>query len=593
MVRKNNKKAAHVRNGKEDTKREDKDISERVFKNLLDEAPLGISVSRGEKVLYVNKAYRRLYRIPHGFRIVGRSHMIFVAQEDQERVARYNAARMIKGGDAPRSYDTWSVRMDGTRVPIHVSVTPIRFGGSPAELVILEDITERKQAEQRLYHLSRYDTVTGLPNRLLFSETLLQAIAQAALDRRMLAVLFIDLDRFKEVNDSLGHIVGDLILQEIAERLTQLASHPDAVARTGSDEFAFLLPVITRNKDVELKVAEVLAACQRPLAVPSQELHITASIGVSLYPGDGEDPEALMRHADMALLRAKTQGGNIHSFFAPDMGESATVRVALKSKIRKALDAEQFLVYYQPMVSTSTGRMFGVEALVRWNHPEMGVIPPAAFIDMAEETGLILPLGEWIMRSACRQNRTWQITGLPPIKVAVNLSARQFQHRDLVEVIKEILQEIALEPSFLELEITESAAMWDMDRTIQILKKLRGLGICIAIDDFGQGYSSLSCLKRFPVTSVKIDRSFIREVASNPDDAAIVQAIINMAHAFQLEVVGEGVETMGQLDFLISAGCDAVQGFLFGRAAPAADFLKQFSTSLRWNNCSKAPHGAR
>lgn len=465
--------------------------------------------------------------------------------------------------------------------------------GEPVALEgFIIDITERKLSEERLQYLAHHDALTGLPNRALFLEHLRLALITAARHQRLVAVLFLDLDRFKLINDTLGHASGDLLLKAVAERLTaslrrsdtvaRLQNHSNTVARLGGDEFTLLLTDIAQTQDVPVIVQRIANAFIAPFIVEGHELFVTPSIGISLYPNDGENAEKLLRNADMALYRAKDQGRNNYQFYLPEMNVKVSERLAMENHLRRALEREELLLHYQPQVDLNTGRIIGMEALVRWHRPDSGLVSPAKFIPLAEETGLIIPLGEWVLRAACAQNKAWQESGLPPIRIGVNLSGRQFQQKGLIETVRRALGETRLSAEYLELELTESILMQKVETITSALSELDAMGIQISIDDFGTGYSSLSYLKRFPISKLKVDRSFVNDITTDPDDAAITAAIITMAHSLKLKVVAEGVETADQLAFLKSLKCDGMQGYLFSRPLPskeATELLKK-GTSL-------------
>jgi diguanylate cyclase (GGDEF)-like protein/PAS domain S-box-containing protein len=447
------------------------------------------------------------------------------------------------------------------------------------------DITERKQAEERIDHLANYDSLTGLPNRALFEDRLPQSLSLAQRNHQMLVVMFLDLDRFKIINDTLGHTVGDQLLFGVAERLTRCLRGSDTVARFSGDRFALSLTQISRTEDA-VKIAQraenhaveiaqsILDALKSPFNFQGQELYVTASIGISVYPDDGNHPQALLQNAGAALTRVKEQGGNGYQFYAVNMNAKALQQLALENGLRRALEREEFVLYYQPQVDINSRRILAVEALIRWQHPELGLVSPLDFIPLAESNGLIVPIGEWSLRTACAQAKCWQENGLPPLRMSVNLSARQFEQQDLLEMIARVLTETELDPSYLELELTESSIMKNADRTIDTLLRLKEMQIQIAIDDFGSGYSSLSHLKRFPIDRLKIDRSFVQEASTNPTDAAIIMAIITLAQNLRLKVIAEGVETAEQLKFLHLLRCDEIQGYLFSKPL-AASALKQ------------------
>jgi diguanylate cyclase (GGDEF)-like protein len=440
-----------------------------------------------------------------------------------------------------------------------------------ANLSLHEALAEVRMAEEKIKDLAYHDSLTALPNRLVFTDRLALAVNQAQRQGSRLAVLFLDLDHFKVINDSLGHSLGDLLLQEVAGRLTGCLRAGDTVARLGGDEFTLLLPGVQGPAEAERVAGKVLDTLRNPYRLEGRELFITASMGISLYPDDGEDADTLVRNADAAMYRAKEQGRDSHRLYAPRMNDMATERLALETALRRALANEELVLHYQPLVEIGSGRLHGVEALLRWRHPEKGLLWPSDFLALAEATGLILPIGPWVLRTACAQAQAWHAQDLRELRVAVNLSARQFQQADLAEQVRRALRDTGLPPHCLELEITETNAMQNTDATVRTFGELKALGVRISIDDFGVGYSSLGTLKRLPIDTIKIDRSFIRDITTDPDDAAIVTAVIAMAHTLKLRVVAEGVDMEEQLTFLRSQGCDLMQGHLFGPAAPAEE----------------------
>ncbi len=455
------------------------------------------------------------------------------------------------------------------------------------------DITARKRAEETIKHMAYHDSLTDLPNRTLFQDRLTVALAQARRKRRMAAVMFLDLDRFKVVNDTVGHALGDDLLQGVAERLTGLVREGDTVARVGGDEFTLLLAEVERAEDVVEVAERVLDTLRQPWVLNGHEFRITASIGIAMFPNDGEDADSRLRNADTAMYRAKDQGRDNYELYTPKMNARIAERLALENSLRHGLERGEFLVYYQPQVDIASGRIVGMEALVRWQHPERGLVFPAEFIPMAEETGLIVPLGAWVMRTACAQNKAWQAAGIPPMRVAVNLSARQFQQRNLTEMVDEVLKETGLEARWLQLEITEGVAMQDVESNIAVLRELRQMGVQIAIDDFGTGHSSLSYLSRLPIDVVKIDQSFIQDLTTDPNGAAIARSIIVMAHNLKLRVIAEGVETEEQLEFLKKRRCDEMQGYLFSKPAPAEAFEEMLRRGGRTSRARRPVEASR
>jgi diguanylate cyclase (GGDEF)-like protein len=438
---------------------------------------------------------------------------------------------------------------------------------------LLED--EREAAELatvEIEHLAYHDAMTGLPNRPLFIDRLIVALAQAARGNHRLAVFFLDLDRFKDINDSLGHSTGDQMLKEVAERIRRCVRDGDTVARFGGDEFTLMIPRIENVEDAAKIAQKIIETLKIPFFINERELFVTTSIGISLFPNDGADPETLVRNADTAMYRAKDQGRDNYQLYAPAMNARALERLALENMLRKALSQKELVLYYQPLVAVDTRSIIGLEALIRWRHPELGLLSPAHFISVAEVSGLIIPIGEWVLRTACRQIKAWHRKLDHRISVSVNLSARQFQQPDLVEQIRRAIEESGIDPSCLELEITESNAMQNADNTIYTLRDLKALGVSIAMDDFGTGYSSLNYLKRFPIDTLKLDQTFVRDVTTDPSDAAIVSAVIAMAHSLDLTVIAEGVETEEQFAFLQAQQCDRVQGYLYSAPLSAEEF---------------------
>jgi diguanylate cyclase (GGDEF)-like protein len=426
-----------------------------------------------------------------------------------------------------------------------------------------------KQRTAQVDHLSYHDGLTGLPNRTLFEDRVAQAILAAQRNRRMLAVMLLDIDRFQTTNDTLGPVIGDRVLCDVAERLGGCVREGDSIARLGSDEFAILLTQLESTEDAENLHQKIVAAFRHPFQCGAHELYLTASKGISFYPLDGTNTHSLLKNAGAALCEAKEQGGDGYQAYRAAMNAGSLKRLELENSLRRALDRDEFVVYYQPQADVSTRNITGVEALVRWQHPELGFISPAEFIPLAEETGLMVPLGEWVLRTACAQAKAWQRAGFTNLSVSVNLSLRQFRQTNLTGMVEQVLTETGLAPSCLELELTESSVMKNTERAVATLRRLQALGIRIAIDDFGTGYSSLNYLKNLPIDTLKIDRSFVRDAATNPVDAAIVQAIITLAHSLNLRVKAEGVETQEQLDFLRRLRCDEIQGYLLSRPLPA------------------------
>jgi diguanylate cyclase (GGDEF)-like protein/PAS domain S-box-containing protein len=435
----------------------------------------------------------------------------------------------------------------------------------------VRDITGRKQAEARIHYMALHDALTGLPNRILLQDRLTQALALACRNQKRVAVLMVDLDHFKNINDSLGHHIGDSLLEAVSRRLRTCLRESDIVARLGGDEFVIALPAVSGDKDIEEVVEKVNASLLETFTIECHELKISGSIGISQYPTDGENPGILLQAADTAMYAAKAKSRGGYRFFSPELNAATQRRLMLVNDLQEALTREQFVLHYQPQISTRSGTMTGVEALIRWNHPLHGLISPMEFIPLLEETGLIVQVGKWVLKTACMQNVAWQKGGLSPVRMAVNVSAHQFYRGDLVRTVEEVLQETQLHPRWLELELTESLTLDDSETTITIMNKLKLLGVGLSLDDFGTGWSSLSYLRRFPIDRLKIDRSFMRDVTTQPAAEAIVTSIIDLARNLGLTCIAEGVETADQLDYLERKKCAEIQGFFYSPALPAVD----------------------
>jgi len=439
---------------------------------------------------------------------------------------------------------------------------------------IFEDITERKRMEEEIKRQAYHDALTGLPNRIVFMDRLDLAVTQAHRNKQNLAVLFLDLDRFKDINDAYGHSIGDQLLKEVALRLKSCLRETDTVARMGGDEFSIMLSDVKQMEDASRIARKIIATIQQPYNFSDYELHMSTSIGISIYPDDSIRPEMLLRNADIAMYHAKGQGRSNYQFYSPTMKARTIERMMFENNLRRALDRGELVVFYQPQVDIATRKMVGAEALIRWQHPELGLLSAAQFISLAEKTGLIDSIGEYVLQTVCKQNKALQEAGCPPICMTVNLSAHEFQNPGIIDKVSQILQETGLEPQFLELEITESIAMRDAALTSDKLGKLSEMGILFSLDDFGKGYSSLNYLKKFPIRKLKIDQSFIRGLKEDPDDQAIVNAVVQMAHSLKLRVVAEGVETDDQMLFLRSCNCDQMQGYLYSEPLPIEVFQK-------------------
>ncbi len=449
---------------------------------------------------------------------------------------------------------------------IALSHQPMPDGGV---VVIFEDVTEREQAEARAQFLAIHDELTGLPNRLVFSQAVSDTVKAGRRYGQEFAVMFADLDRFKIINDTLGHAAGDAMLTEIANRLRQCVRESDVVARVGGDEFIILLREVSDANQVTTVARKILSIVVKPLIIQGQECRVTASIGISMFPSDAQDGETLIKNADAAMYAAKEDGCNALRFHSREIKNQSIERLMLETSLRRALERNELLLYYQPMQDLSRGSISGVEALLRWNHPDLGLLQPSRFIPLAEETGLIVPIGKWVLENACNQNMAWQRQGLRAIRIAVNLSPRQFADPNLLNDVRAALEKSGMPPQLLELEITESMVMQNVERAARVLEAIKSLGVMLAIDDFGTGYSSMSLVKKFPIDVLKIDRSFVREITNDSEDKAIADAIIALGRALNLTIVAEGVETVEQEAFLRAHNCDEVQGYLISRPVPA------------------------
>jgi diguanylate cyclase (GGDEF)-like protein/PAS domain S-box-containing protein len=544
--------------------------SETRFRLLAETAPCAILIYQGEKFSYVNEAATAIAGYTRE-EFLSMSFWDLVHPEMRELVWERGLARQ-RGEPVPPSYEIKIVRKDGEERWLSFSAGRIDFGGVPAALGAAFDVTEKKRAEEQVRALAYHDALTGLPNRLLFNDRLALAVAQARRKGERLAVLFLDLDGFKAVNDTLGHNLGDLLLRSTAERIQSALRAVDSVARLGGDEFILLLPGIRRVEEAARVAEKVLESIRAPVALEGHELFVTASMGISVYPEDGEDVETLVKAADTAMYRAKEQGRDRYQLYTPSMNARALERMALENSLRKALARSELLVHYQPVLDLASGRIHGVEALLRWKNAERGeVLPASDFIAMAEVTGLIVPIGPFVLAAACRQARAWQRLGYADLRMAVNLSARQLQQPDLVSQVRKAALEADLDPRMLDLEVTENQTAQNGDALRETLLELKALGVRITIDDFGIAASSLRHLRRLPIDALKIDRSFVSDLLISADDAAIARAVIALAHSLQLQVVAEGVETEEQRALLTDLGCDLVQGHLLSHPVSAEE----------------------
>lgn len=471
--------------------------------------------------------------------------------------------------------EVMGLRKDLSAFPLELKTSQISIQERLLFIITARDISDRKDAERRISHLASHDALTNLPNRTLLQDRIQQTLAHNSRHNQQAAVIFIDLDRFKVINDTLGHDVGDGLLLEAAARLVAGVRSDDTVARQGGDEFIILLSEISHPEDAGVIAQKLLDSLLQPFTIKGKELHISASIGIAIFPDDGSDMESLLKNSDIAMYHAKESGRNNYQFFSPEMNEQAAEKLTLIGDLRHAVARNELFLVYQPVVDMISGDMAGIEVLLRWQHPVLGLISPVKFIPLAEESGLVLPISEWVLRSACKQLLVWQKQGCEVPRLAINLSAKQLLQKSLADTIALILGETGVEPHFIGLEITESMLVHNIEEVVETLLKLSNMGLEISIDDFGTGYSSLSYLKRFPINKIKIDKSFVDDIATHPDDAAIVKAIIAMAHGLSMKVVSEGVETKLQLDFLRQQGCEQYQGNIFSKPLPASEMASK------------------
>ncbi len=537
-------------------------------------------------IQYVNPAYEQITGYPLK-EVLGKNASVVKSGEHSKSFYE-ELWRTVVAGQVFRGVMI-NRKKDGSLYYEEKTITPLKdAGGNIVRFVSTgKDITERRQSQERLHHLAHHDPLTGLPNRVLLQDRLNQAMREADRLDRLVAVMFLDLDRFKTINDTLGHHMGDALLKAAAERLAICLRPGDTVSRLGGDEFTIILANVAHVDDVARVAQKILDQFVSPFRVGGRDLFVSPSIGITLYPLDEKQPENLLKDADVAMYRAKELGGNRFQFYTPELNLRAARRLELETGLRHALERQEFILHYQPLVDMKTGRIRGMEALLRWQHPEFGLIPPLDFIPLAEEIGLIIPIGEWALKTACAQIKAWHKTGFPALQVAVNLSSKQLRDKNLITAVQQALTESGLEPQYLDLELTESVLMQDMEQATAILKELKAVGIFFSLDDFGTGYSSLSYLKRFPIDYLKIDRSFVRDIATDAVGAGLVKAIIAMANVLHIKVIAEGVETYEQLEFLHRHGCDITQGYFCSKPLAAGEFteLLQDWDRLRAGKC--------
>ena len=551
--------------------------AEEKYRAIFEEAVVGIfQITPEGRPLIVNRALAEMHGYDSPEQLLAEVsnvvHQLFVDPNRMDELRQ-----MLEEKGAVRGAEIEVYRRDRTKKWVLMSLRAVIHGNTVLNEGIVEDISDRKAAEKQVQFLAYYDALTELPNRTLLHDRLSQALASARRRKDKVALLFLDLDRFKDINDSMGHSAGDLLLREVAARLKRWAREQDTVARLGGDEFLIVLTDVKDIPGAAVAAERLMDAMIAEFVVQGHLLRVSCSLGISIFPEHGADGETLIRNADAAMYSAKDYGRNNFQFFTQDMNAEVVERLTLESSLRLALEKRELFLVYQPQMEIASGRITGLEALLRWQHPELGLVPPDKFIRIAENSGLIVPIGEWVLRTACSQARKWQDEGLPTVSVAVNVSAVQFRQEGFRKLIDRVLRETGLAPEYLELELTESLLLSNADVTLSVLRGLKAMGLKLAIDDFGTGYSSFSYLKHFPVSKLKIDRSFVREVAANPDDAAITTAIISMAKSLNLKVIAEGVEDEAQMSFLRAHQCDEIQGYYFSKPlAPeeAADKLR-------------------
>lgn len=539
---------------------------------------------RRSRFVRVSHGMAKRFDVPIPADMIGKTDFDFFSDEHANQ-AFADEQHILTTGEPIVGIEEKETWPDGREAWVLTTKVPLRdrAGRIIGTMGIARDITDRKQAEVRICHMALHDELTGLPNRALLQDRLVQAIALATRNCKRVGVLMLELDHFKAINDSLGHYVGDTLLQEAARRLTDCLRESDTVARIGGDEFVIAIPLAGSSEEIHQAAQRVQATLNRPFQIEGHEVHVGVSIGMCEYPADGEQPDVLLQNADSAMYEAKNAGRGTCLAFSAEMTESTRRRQKMQNDLRYALARGEFSLHYQPLVSTSTGVITGVEALLRWHHPELGSISPSEFIPQLEELGLMGEVGRWVLRTACQQNAEWQSQGIPPVRIAVNLSAQQFSRGDLVSTVDSILQETGLDPRWLDLELTESLTMDDSEVTVAAMRNLKRLGVSLSLDDFGTGWSSLSYLRRFQFDRIKIDRSFMRDLASQPAAETVVRSIINLGHNLGLTCIAEGVETRQQLDYLQKQMCPEIQGYLCSPALPAercAEILRTRAFSL-------------
>ncbi len=548
--------------------------SEQRFRTLVESSVLGIVIARDGRPLFANRTYANMFGFGHPDEVLGLDSLDGLYDPSElPRIKEFRDLRS-RGKTAPVRYEFQGVRRDGSRLWAETQDQQIVWDGQPVVQSTVADITLRKTYERDLQRQIHYDELTDLPNRVLALDRLRSAVVGARRSKHKVGVLFIDLDRFKRVNDTLGHATGDELLRAAAERLSNCIRAEDTVARLGGDEFLVILPKLKSAADAEPVIHKILETFSLPFLLGPAEAYVTASIGVTISPDDSDEPNILIQNADAAMYRAKEQDRNTFHFFTPELNQRARERMQLESHLLHALSRNELQLYYQPIVDIRSGVVVGAEALLRWWNPTLGSVEPDRFIPLAEDTGLIVPIGRWVLETACRHLRDWSATGRPPLRISVNISTRQFRGTSLSSEMSDAISRNRIDPRCLELEITEGLLMDDLPQTRANLHALSMLPVRLSLDDFGTGYSGLRYLRDIPVDALKVDKSFVSDVSNPGGNATLVKTIIAMGHELGLEVIGEGIETQEQLDFLRRHGCDLAQGFLFSRPLPAEDFFR-------------------
>lgn len=550
--------------------------SEERYRGLVEVCPDAVFILSDGKCVFANTAATALMRAASSEELVGMVLEDMVHPEHRETV-QSKVQELIAGNESMLRFEGQMCSRDGICVEVEIAGILFNFGNKRSIQLVARDITDKKSYQVQLDHLAHHDSLTDLPNRLLFSDRLNQRLADSRRYGQSMAVIFVDLDRFKMVNDTLGHSIGDSLLKEAARRLASCLRDTDTIARMGGDEFTIILPNIASVEDAVQVAKRGLDSIAKRFVIDDREIFVSASMGISIYPSDGLDVETLVKNADAAMYRAKELGGNNYQLYTQELNALILEKMRLETDLRRAAERNELVLCYQPRVDLHTGKTLGMEALIRWKHPNYGMLQPMQFIPIAEETGLIIPISEWVMKTACMQNKAWQDAGYPPVAMAVNISARHlYQQGDLVGTVKRVLDETGLSPEWLELELTECTIMHDADQASAVLGELQAMGVRISVDDFGTGYSSLTYLKTLPLNTIKIDRSFVKDITTNADDAAIASAVVAMARSLNLKVIAESVETLEQLEFLRSLKCDEMQGYFVSRPVPPEEFAQFF-----------------